>query len=233
MPGRPAGVVVGRTTPVPKSKEVLHGFTVWSRNPQTLFTLKGPKSSDLKVGRRGRRLGISEIVGSVLAIALTIIAGSAVFGYVNAQANTTEKQYGSSVGATINYLQEQYGVVDISFTSSTQVTLYVYNYGRVPLSLVQAIVYNSTQAIYVVYTPTQVASTKPSVCTVAASLSNESPLLWSTATNSGMNVTEGYVSTLTLTLPACSGASFVSGTTYTVKLTGLYGNTVAYSQVKS
>lgn len=167
----------------------------------------------------------------MLAIALTVIAGSAVFGYINGQAATTENQYGSSVGVTVNYLQEQFSVVDVSFASSTQAVLYVYNYGRVPVSPVQVIIYNSTQSVYLTFNATSVVATSPTACSVAASTSNESPLIWNTASSSGMQVNIGSISTLTLTLPSCSAASFATGVTYYVKVTGLYGNIVVYSQV--
>ena len=181
--------------------------------------------------RNHARRGVSEIVGSVLAIAITIIAGAAVFGYVNGQAGVTEKQYGSSVGVTVNYLQEQFTVVDMTFTSSSQAVVYVDNYGRVPLSPVQVILYNSTQGTYLTYNATQVASTAPKSCTVTATTSYEKPLLWNSNTNVGMTVGTGSISTLTLTLPSCSGASFTGGSTYYLKVVGLYGNVVAYSQV--
>lgn len=187
----------------------------------------------MKVSLWKRRLGVSELVGSVLAIAITIIAGAAVFGYVNGQAGVTERQYGSSVGVTVNYLQEQFTVVDMSFTSSTQVTLYIYNYGRVALSPVQVILYNSTQGTYITYNATQISSVAPTPCETAATTSYESPLVWNSATSTGMTVGIGSISTLTLTIPSCSGAAFISGLTYSVEVTGLYGNDVVYSQVVS
>lgn len=189
----------------------------------------------MKLRPHARRPGISELVGSVLAIAITIIAGAGVFGYVNGQAGATENQYGSSVGVTVNYLQEQFTVVDMSFTSTTPptVVLYIYNYGRVTLSPVQIIVYDPQQDTYLTYNATNVVSTEPSACTVTATTTYESPLMWNPKTSSGMSVDVGSITTLTLTFPPCSGASLVSGTTYFVKVTGLYGNTVTYDQVKS
>lgn len=187
----------------------------------------------MKLRCHHRRLGISEIVGSVLAIALTIIAGAAVFGYVNSQAGLTENQYGSSVGVTVNYLQEQFTVVDMTFTSTTQVVLYIYNYGRVALFPVLVTVYDAPQATYLTYNATYVVSTAPSACSVPATTSNENPFMWNTKTSSGLSVDIGSITALKLTLPACSTASFTSGTTYFVKVTGLYGNVMVYSQVKS
>ena len=186
----------------------------------------------MKLRHGARRLGISEIVGSLLAIAITIIAGAGVFGYVNSQAKASESQYGSAAGATYNYLQEQFTVVDMSFTSGSQVTLYIYDYGNIAVSPVQVIIYDSAQATYLAYNATKIVSTKPSSCQQAATPSYENPLMWNPKTSSGMSVSAGYISALTLTFPGCSGASFSSGTTYLVKITGLYGNTITYAQVK-
>jgi len=180
-----------------------------------------------------RRPGISELVGSLLAIAITITAGAAVFGYINTQAGVSERQYGGAVGGTVNYLQEQFAVVDMSFTSSTQVVLYLYDYGQVVFDPVQVLVYNTAQSTYLSYGASNVVSTAPSSCSVPASTSNENPLIWNPKSSSGLSVGIQSISTVTLTLPACSGASFASGTTYFVKVTGLYGNSVVYYQVKS
>ena len=184
----------------------------------------------MKLRHHARRPGISELVGSVLAIAITVIAGAAVFGYVNGQAGVTENQYGSSVGVTVNYLQEQFSVIDMSFTSSSQVVLYLYNYGRIAVSPIQVTVYNET--LYLTYNATKVTQTEPTACSDTATTSNENPLLWNTKTSTGTPIDIGSISTLTLSLPGCSGVWFASGSTYFVKVTGLYGNVVVNSQVK-
>ena len=182
--------------------------------------------------QRGRRRGVSEIVATLLAIAITIIAGAAVFGFVNGQAATTERQYGSSVGVTVNYLQEQFSVVDMSYTSSSQVALYIYNYGRTAFSPVEVILYNATQSTYLTFNATKVIATSPTPCSVTTSTAYENPIVWNSKTNAGMQVSIGGISTLTLALPSCSGASFKNSHTYYVEVVGLYGNDVVYSQVK-
>jgi flagellin-like protein len=188
----------------------------------------------LKVSKRGRA-GISEIMASVLAIAVTLIAGAAVFGYVNSSAAATEKQYGTSVGATVDYLSEQFSVVDMSFTSSTQVVVYIFNYGSVPLYPVQIIVYNSAQTVYLTYSASTVVATAPSSCSVTATTAYENPLLRNPSTNSGLSIGMQSITTVTLTLTSCSNASFGSagsGVAYYVKVTGIFGNTVVYYQVR-
>jgi hypothetical protein len=168
----------------------------------------------------------------MLAIAVTLIAGAAVFGYVNAQAGVTERQLGTGVGGTVNYLQERFAVVDLYFASSSQVTVYVYNSGNIALSPVEIILYNSGRSLYLTYTASTVAYTTPNCGSFTATTSNESPLLWNPTTGSGLKVSIQAFQAIALTLPTCSGASFVSGTTYVVNVVGLYGNSVTYYQTK-
>jgi flagellin-like protein len=182
--------------------------------------------------RRSRK-AISELVGSMLAIAITIIAGSAVFGYVNSQAGLTEQQLGAGVGGTVNYLQEKFAVVDVNFISSSSVAVYIYNSGRVQLSPVQVYVYDSARSsLYVSYNASEVAYTTPNCGGVSATTSNENPLLWNAQTGSGLSVPVQSFQTLTLTLPTCSGASFSSGASYIFRIVGLYGNVETYTQTR-
>ncbi|MDG6969467.1 MAG: hypothetical protein JRN05_03745 [Nitrososphaerota archaeon] len=184
----------------------------------------------MKVKLTSRRRGVSELVGSLLAIAITIIAGAAVFGYVNTQAGVSERQLGSGVGSTVNYLQERFVVVDMYFVSSSQVTVYLYNNGNIALSPVEILLYNSGRTLYLTYTASTVAYTTPSCGSVTATTSYENPLLWSSSTSSGLAISKQAFQAITLALPTCSGASFSSGTTYVVDVVGLYGNSVTYYQ---
>jgi flagellin-like protein len=62
-----------------------------------------------------RRSAISDLFGSLLMIAITLIAGVAAFGWINGQAATSEKAYGNSVGNNINLLNERFTVVTQTF----------------------------------------------------------------------------------------------------------------------
>ena len=64
---------------------------------------------------KGRRSAISDLFGSLLMIAITLIAGVAAFGWINGQAATSEKAYGNSVGNNINLLNERFTVVTQTF----------------------------------------------------------------------------------------------------------------------
>ena len=73
--------------------------------------------SSVKVthGTKGRRSGISDLFGSLLMIAITLVAGVAAFGWINGQAATSERAYGNSVGSNINLLDERFTVVTQTF----------------------------------------------------------------------------------------------------------------------
>jgi hypothetical protein len=189
----------------------------------------------MRVSRGHRRLGLSEAIGAVLTIALTLIAGAAVFSYVNSQALVSEQQLGASSGATNNYLAEQYSVINANYTASS-VSLWLYNSGQVNLQPVEVQVYNTAKTFFVQYSATQVINeNNPTGCTVAASTSNENPILYNAAPGANnpsgvVSIGQGTVGKITLTLPSCVGYSFTSGTAYYMTVVGHYGNTVTYYQ---
>lgn len=181
--------------------------------------------------RSRRRLGVSEIVATLLTIAITIIAGAAVFSYANSQANVTERQYGTAVGTSVQALEERFTVVQMNFTS-TKVTIWLYNIGSINLAPVQILLYNNGRSLYLMYNATKVISYQPTGCATASPPgSNESPLMWNSKTGSGLAVSTQLVQKLTLALP-CVSESFTTGSTYTVNILGLYGNSVVYSQTR-
>ena len=169
-------------------------------------------------------------------MSFTLIAGFAVFGYVNNQAGVTEGQYGQAVGATVEYLEERFVVAQFAFsaagTNPPALTIYLYNNGKVNLQLVQVEVYNSTgKRIDIVYSATGATDLLHSGCT--ASTSVESPVL---GTASGaLSLTQTSVGYLTFDMPtggSCpTNPSWTSGDAYYAKITALYGNQVVYYQV--
>ena len=189
-----------------------------------------------------RRVGISELVGSVLSIAITVIAGAAVFGYVNTQAGLSALSYGSSVAATNNFLAENFKVFDLNFPSTTQATSWIYNVGNVNLQLFQVRLYDNSGQVNILYNYTVSSGTKThylydlrsslaTKCKTAAS-SYESPSITS------LSVKTTNARTISLTIPPTQtncpsfGQSYTAGTTYTIFVTGLYGNSVSTYQKK-
>ena len=59
-----------------------------------------------------------------MTIAVTLVAGTTVFGYVRSQANLSELALSQNVGGTLNFLQERFVVPLVSYTSNT-VTIYI------------------------------------------------------------------------------------------------------------
>jgi len=116
----------------------------------------------LKLGGRGKRLGIAELTGSLLMIALTIVAGAAVFGWAITQAGVSEGSLGQNAANQANYYHESFVVVSIQFSYNTagttgpcqvtggntwcnQVSVAIYNNGQVGLTI-QSIVLASASS---------------------------------------------------------------------------------------
>ena len=177
-----------------------------------------------------RRAGVSELVATVLLIGATLIAGFAVWGWVNGEAGVSERAYGASVGGNVNYLEEKFVVVNLNFSSSA-VTVWLYNDGQVDFQPVQVLLYNASRSMYLMYNATEVVSFGPGKCSSPNVSGYEGPdvlydPLSSAPQPSAIDLPQGGVQQLTLTLPSCSSASFKSGVAYSVSILGLYGNTV-------
>lgn len=199
----------------------------------------------MKLSAVSRRVAISEVIGSLLSIAVTIIAGAAVFGYVNTQAGTSAVNYANSVGNANNFLAENFKVVDMYFASTTQTGFWLYNTGNTNLQTFQVRLYDSAGLINILYNYTQVGSTKTdrvydlkassayffSTCRLTGS-SYESPTI------SSVNAKISNAILIVLTIPPTTtncpsyGGTYTTGTTYYIVVTGLYGNAVTYYQVK-
>ena len=182
----------------------------------------------------------------MLAIGMTLLAGAAVFGYVNLQAGVSETAYGQSAGVVVNQMQEKFVVFDVSYPTSgcagsNCVSLWVYNTGYTNLLLTSIRVSGPSGTINVLYNYTTSGGTKTNyvydlrgtstACKLASS-SYESP------TVSGVNDKISVTQLVTLTIPptraGCPsyGLTFVSGTTYTVTVLGYFGNIGTASQVR-
>lgn len=111
---------------------------------------------------RKRRLAISELVASLIMIAITLVAGSAVFGWINGQASVSEGAYGNSVANNVNFLNERFVVLTESFAGSagdcatvggsspnywcTTASFWIYNTGKVGFTLLSVRIQNLTNA---------------------------------------------------------------------------------------
>lgn len=190
--------------------------------------------------RRRGRPGASEAIGAVLAIAITLVAGAAAWSYVRNQAAVSEGAIQNGAQSNNNYLNEHYNVIDMYFGTTTSTTFWVYNTGSLTYQTFSVRLYGSTGLVNLLFNFTQsngvktdqvydLRSSLATKCKTAAS-SYESPSL----TGTTLKTTNAQIYTLTIpgTQANCPsfGQTWVSGTTYSVVVTGLYGNVVTYSQ---
>src|SRR5712692_2311008 len=162
-------------------------------------------------------------MSAVLTIAITLVAGAALFGYINDQAANSEQALGSAVGGTANFLNEKFVIFDLSLAQSCSpqpspcATVWLYNSGEINLQLSSIHLYDSARALSITYTK---GATSSGPC---ASGSGALPSVNLVALNPPQQ--------LTLSLPA--GCSFgPPGTVYYVSILGLYGNVVVSFVVK-
>jgi len=167
----------------------------------------------------------------MLLLAMTLVAGFALFAFVRNQASASELSYAQSVGGTNSFLAERFVVTLLTFTSRS-VSIFLYTSGQIPTQVAQVQIYGPTMdAMDVVYDASHVTTTEPPSCAgqTGATSSNETPML-GTGTGS-FDQQVDYAGAITLSLPSCSGLTFTSGDVYFVKVLGINGNTAAFYQV--
>ncbi len=173
------------------------------------------------------KAGLSELIATMMVVAITIASGFAVFSYVNSQAGVSAQQYGNTVTNSISSLGEQFVIVDANFTSSgNNVTIWIYNNGQINLQPIQVLIYNSSRSVYIRHNWTHVTDlNSPATCTRTASTGLQNPKL------NSVNVTQGGMQKLTLSIPCPSGSqTFSSGRTYFVNVLARQGNVVVYNR---
>jgi flagellin-like protein len=98
----------------------------------------------LRQGHRRKRIGVSEVMGSLIMIAITLIAGTAAFGFVNGQTGSAAGQIGSGVGSNVNFLREKEAIALVNFDNNTGLSVYVYNNGAETLQVASLIIVGPT-----------------------------------------------------------------------------------------
>ena len=66
-------------------------------------------------------------MATLVMISVTLVAGAAVFGWVNSQVVITDVNLS-------NHANEQESIPIVFFNSNSQITVYIDNYGSIPLS---------------------------------------------------------------------------------------------------
>ena len=170
----------------------------------------------------------------MLAIAMTLVAGAAAWGYVRSQAANSENALEVNGVATNDMLSEHFAINDMYFPTTTSATFMLYNTGSVTDQITSVRLYDSAGLINLFYNFTKhspcsgdcvldLRSTLSSKCKAAAT-TYETPSLTQTTLHS----TDEAFYTLTIpgTTSSCPsyGQTFSSTTTYTVVVTGVYGN---------
>jgi len=188
---------------------------------------------------RGRRAA-SEVIGAILAISITLVAGAAAWGYVRAQAGASENALQGNAVNTNNLLSEHFGVVDMYFGTTTSATFWVYNTGSLTYQTYSVRLYSSTTSVNLLFNYTQSGGVKTEqVYDLRSALANKCKTAASTYEAPALTATTVKLTNaqfFTLTIPPTSGScpsfgqTITAGVTYTVVVTGVYGNVVTYSQ---
>jgi flagellin-like protein len=189
--------------------------------------------------RTRRRAGISELVAAVLTIAITIIAGAALFGYVNAEASTSENNLGAANAQNVNFLNEKFAVVNLAIQAGGDTAhIWVYNNGNLVLRLEQIALYPFNAAARAnlfdtVFNNIQRAGNtgciSPTGNGTATVTATGDPFLF----GSGGTVIQNETSPFEITLALAPNCQFASGTTYEASVVGFYGNVVVYLECDS
>lgn len=169
-------------------------------------------------------------MAAVLTIAITLIAGAALFGYINGQAAASENKLGQAAGGNADFLSEKFVVVQMSF-SSTCVSpspncaiLWVYNNGQVDLKMKWIHLYNGSRT----------GDNVPLDFTYDSSSSLGGTCSKGTgAMSPGFSLDVPQKSNPTsVNLFISSTCTFTSGTTYYVNVLAQFGNNVVYFAVR-
>jgi len=199
----------------------------------------------------GRRAGVSELLGTLMMVAITLIAAAAVIGWIGGQAATSETALGANAADQANYFKENFVFVGTEFsygsnpcatfpgqgTFCNRASVDVYNNGAISLTLKYISIVNSTSK--------SVSGTPVPLLSVSENLTSSSTNTYTvkydcggtTGVTSSASVVTGTQpvsvqsvppTVYTVTLPsACSITSgILDGASYTITALGLYGNTV-------
>lgn len=171
----------------------------------------------MKLGIR-KRVGVSELVATLMMIGVTLTAGAAVLGWVNGQAKVSEGAYGTSVANNVNFLNERFVVLTESFSGTGSGGTCA---GGTPPN------YECTGTSFWIYNTGQVAFTLYSI-RITSTSNNPNPLniLFYTANTNGCSASSqtcGFVAYTSTGTVMCSDAAPFSATTYQPGFYQIYG----------
>lgn len=189
---------------------------------------------------KNRRRAASESVGAMLAIAMTLIAGAAAWGFVRSQAGVSESSLLSGNVATNDMLSGTFGVTDMYSATTTSMTFLVYNTGSLTFQIQSVRLYDSAGLINLFYNYTGSGASKADKVTDLKSTVSghcrESASTYESPSVTGTTVKTTNEEFYTLTIPPTTtncpsyGQTIGSTTTYTVVVTSIYGDAITFSQ---
>lgn len=163
---------------------------------------------ELKRGKKRSRIAVSEVMGAIVLLGVTLAVGFAAWAWVSGAARFAEVNLGSAAN-------ENFKVISANFTG-TKVSLEIYDVQAGKENITAIVVTNSTSGgshpltyLNTTLAPSQVGSSS-NTCKKCATLTGQT------------------ITVLTVNV----GQSFTTGCIYTFKVTGQYGTTVQYQQVR-
>jgi hypothetical protein len=96
-------------------------------------------------------------MGAVILLGVTIVIGLAAFAWSRSTAVASENSYGNAIGSNINYLKENFNIVNVNFSSTNKATVWFYNTGNVTVTISQLWISNSTWSEAMLSSPTTIS----------------------------------------------------------------------------
>ena len=188
----------------------------------------------LLIRNKRKRRAVSEVLATLIMVAITLVAGTAAFAWINGEAASSEKVYGDSVAGGTNYLAEHFTLVTSTFSGCTGspkvctgASFWVFNNGQLDFTLSSLRIKSasSSNSLDIVYTATGFTAYNGATAltcnphTPGFSVPTMNPVPMGTLTTTPYSVT----------IPtSCVGVNIVVGQGYIITMTGLYGNVVQF-----
>jgi flagellin-like protein len=172
-----------------------------------------------------RHSGVSEVLGSLMMLVITLVLAVMMAAFVRSDAGVSANQLVNANQSNIDYLNEKFDVPLIHFPATNEMQIFIQNSGVIALQIQTIEVHTtSLSTLNVLYNSAGSINENSLTCTgtVAAT---ESPALGTAP--SDFLLKEGGIATITLTLPSCVSYSFATGTTYCIVAIGRYNEAVS------
>jgi len=161
-------------------------------------------------------------MGTLIAVAITLVAGAALVAFVFGETGVSESHYGGQVQTQINALGERFSFVNIYFTCGsppcttfTMMVVTVYNSGTIALTLNEITIQDSSSVGSSALVYQRTSNTAPTGCTggIASAYNSVGPQTGGVAASISPPPSTNALTWFTLTLPNSGSCpiSFSSG----------------------